>query len=85
MVPGQIHPTVTAVSYTHLDVYKRQEAMIVDFTGEVQMHGTGHAGFQMTERVRSVPVSYTHLDVYKRQFSTCCGGQRATCVKRISP
>ena len=44
------------VSYTHLDVYKRQGIMIVQcmlFT--LVVLSTYH------------PVSYTHLDVYKRQ------------------
>ena len=51
-----------AVSYTHLDVYKRQdvnidELLVVTFTRA--------AASEMKERVRAV--SYTHLDVYKRQ------------------
>ena len=45
------------VSYTHLDVYKRQD------TG-----CKGHRGcLQYGERLCPGPVSYTHLDVYKRQ------------------
>ena len=65
---------LTAVSYTHLDVYKRQ---IQDSSGNSSIdpselknggsllplgsdkdHGS-HKGYG--------PVSYTHLDVYKRQ------------------
>ena len=42
---------VVSVSYTHLDVYKRQH------------HNISHS--HSTQRV--LPVSYTHLDVYKRQ------------------
>ena len=56
-------PITTPVSYTHLDVYKRQQ-----FT-----RGYGLA-FGYAERkamgmalVDRAPVSYTHLDVYKRQ------------------
>ena len=65
------------VSYTHLDVYKRQQ---VDVAGG----DTLKVGFQRTgDRFTSVtltgpadlvftgdiePVSYTHLDVYKRQI-----------------
>ena len=45
-----------SVSYTHLDVYKRQELM---------------SGIKQFECIRiflnSYTVSYTHLDVYKRQ------------------
>ena len=69
----------TAVSYTHLDVYKRQ----------VVRKGTLHASIRACGRsspfgrIRPMactllrkaawPVSYTHLDVYKRQErSLCC-------------
>ena len=45
-----------AVSYTHLDVYKRQQR------GHQHPVG-GVAGVDGCHR----PVSYTHLDVYKRQ------------------
>ena len=66
-----IYVRLVAVSYTHLDVYKRQEKGCMQ-----RVHGTllqacpartnatGNAFFR-TENV--VPVSYTHLDVYKRQ------------------
>ena len=61
---------LVAVSYTHLDVYKRQErGLLMDVTFEknngktiiktVKAHPT---------LVYSKPVSYTHLDVYKRQI-----------------
>ena len=43
---------VIAVSYTHLDVYKRQIWYCIIFSGTVLCFGA---------------VSYTHLDVYKRQ------------------
>ena len=46
------------VSYTHLDVYKRQM-----FLREITH--TVNAFNDMADIVR--PVSYTHLDVYKRQ------------------
>ena len=64
----------TPVSYTHLDVYKRQLlsptngvvqgfAELVDVDREAILHclGDGH------HMAGPVPVSYTHLDVYKRQ------------------
>ena len=47
--------TTIPVSYTHLDVYKRQQE---------------HKSFFLKQRVYPrplYPVSYTHLDVYKRQ------------------
>ena len=47
---------IKAVSYTHLDVYKRQRQLRPQ-----RSHHPGAAGDG------SVPVSYTHLDVYKRQ------------------
>ena len=68
---------ITAVSYTHLDVYKRQRSLTVNV--EV---GKRKASFPVCFIVlaREVarrcaffqcglhPVSYTHLDVYKRQL-----------------
>ena len=61
-VPEPSLITITPVSYTHLDVYKRQ----VRLTGrkddnKVYRHFTGYPG-------GLVAVSYTHLDVYKRQI-----------------
>ena len=52
--PGETEVSVSldAVSYTHLDVYKRQLI---------------HCGLGMVSRQGFLPVSYTHLDVYKRQ------------------
>ena len=50
--------TSTPVSYTHLDVYKRQ----------VQVIGKKIVLYKEQFFCRSPePVSYTHLDVYKRQ------------------
>ena len=49
------------VSYTHLDVYKRQ--VLLSYKGEVNKFSiSASAGGS----IRSV--SYTHLDVYKRQL-----------------
>ena len=59
----------TPVSYTHLDVYKRQshvtglgefQRSYLDFVRSLRPHGEEFARFIK-------PVSYTHLDVYKRQ------------------
>ena len=49
-----------AVSYTHLDVYKRQVIAYIFLTW-------GLTGFLSWVRLLG-PVSYTHLDVYKRQM-----------------
>ena len=56
--------TIGAVSYTHLDVYKRQVGLIDDLLQE-----------QMSKAVKTwkETVSYTHLDVYKRQVLTHTG------------
>ena len=58
------------VSYTHLDVYKRQAQ------GKMDLERKGKQSYQGWMFVRllafsngdlQAPVSYTHLDVYKRQ------------------
>ena len=53
----------TPVSYTHLDVYKRQI-----FEGRIQLfvHDVDDVK-SITTNLRKIAVSYTHLDVYKRQ------------------
>ena len=61
----------TAVSYTHLDVYKRQSPLTADVAAPSQMQGLNaivletHIAILIIDRRCSV--SYTHLDVYKRQ------------------
>ena len=50
---------LTSVSYTHLDVYKRQiQARAALLVQSCQLR---------IEQILLLPVSYTHLDVYKRQ------------------
>ena len=49
------------VSYTHLDVYKRQKQMNLNWFSVT----TSHLKRYRTWNIE--PVSYTHLDVYKRQ------------------
>ena len=49
---------VLAVSYTHLDVYKRQALNYPTEVADV---------LQTAMNDSYEPVSYTHLDVYKRQ------------------
>ena len=70
------------VSYTHLDVYKRQKVMrliqkedLRDDKGDLFGFGTHmfrhYYGIKLTEMHlddRTIAVSYTHLDVYKRQI-----------------
>ena len=53
---------VIPVSYTHLDVYKRQCCNRKHLT-------LSHISANLTVCCR--PVSYTHLDVYKRQVCDC--------------
>ena len=60
------------VSYTHLDVYKRQIVKLIthgDFTKEeLDIYAVGATGEELlTSKGYHIAVSYTHLDVYKRQ------------------
>ena len=58
--------SVTPVSYTHLDVYKRQRhpRLLRRGSRKPAQRGGAHGRVQ---RQALHPVSYTHLDVYKRQ------------------
>ena len=73
-------PRPDAVSYTHLDVYKRQVTAFVSpirkLANFAEMFSNGFAGLhRFIELMATEPsiqdapdaVSYTHLDVYKRQ------------------
>ena len=75
-------PLYVPVSYTHLDVYKRQDhSDIKAMTAEIQKIGvninqiakrvnaTGSVYQEDIEEIKAV--SYTHLDVYKRQTVGC--------------
>ena len=53
------------VSYTHLDVYKRQQL------DRAYRYSTYCSDIGITFKSRVRPVSYTHLDVYKRQRKIC--------------
>ena len=57
---------IVAVSYTHLDVYKRQDLRnpIAIIQGYAQYLQLSLSGDKIS---REKTVSYTHLDVYKRQ------------------
>ena len=72
--------SIITVSYTHLDVYKRQtddnskflnEPDIVKITKLGRLRWAGHVirmgENEMPRKALTEPVSYTHLDVYKRQ------------------
>ena len=65
-----------AVSYTHLDVYKRQvlDPPVVVAVGVSRAGiGIGFADDAFGDDSSGVaPVSYTHLDVYKRQLLRSC-------------
>ena len=51
-----------AVSYTHLDVYKRQDR-------NAEKCDSGEYMYIYQKEIRTlIAVSYTHLDVYKRQI-----------------
>ena len=66
-----------AVSYTHLDVYKRQDfsqfpqffQLIIHLlvTDDGQYHMVFKMNFLVFFKYGFAAVSYTHLDVYKRQ------------------
>ena len=61
--------TVGAVSYTHLDVYKRQ-LLVVGVMGHIAIQVILNIAV-VTNTIPNTgisPVSYTHLDVYKRQL-----------------
>ena len=61
----------TPVSYTHLDVYKRQQDVLADGEGnlivDISDYRTPKNKFTIRTDVKDQSVSYTHLDVYKRQ------------------
>ena len=61
------HGSVIAVSYTHLDVYKRQEeedSHLGDFIPDDDAPAPAEAA------------AFSMLDVYKRQRQSCGGGCR---------
>ena len=60
--------TARTVSYTHLDVYKRQIQHIMDKPSLSRDHNGKCANSKEKYFSHSIDtVSYTHLDVYKRQ------------------
>ena len=71
-------PAIMAVSYTHLDVYKRQilqrvQAMPFESLEKMELYITEKLSgafpkISFQEKEGQEAVSYTHLDVYKRQL-----------------
>ena len=55
-------PVLIPVSYTHLDVYKRQLIDCMPSLGMITINALAAAD----SVIIPTPVSYTHLDVYKR-------------------
>ena len=77
-ISKNIIPSCKPVSYTHLDVYKRQVLLthnaarsavdrINGFTDTIKKNKNYKI---LASADTQGPVSYTHLDVYKRQAST---------------
>ena len=69
---ASLRDTVKAVSYTHLDVYKRQfvgrhPAGVCIAVAALLLFIMVSAGLSSCGSMFSGSVSYTHLDVYKRQ------------------
>ena len=79
----EMYDSLTAVSYTHLDVYKRQRLSGAAYhkkaeekrqreskiLQKIPQLDSYFSGENKSEQCRCVgPVSYTHLDVYKRQL-----------------
>ena len=81
--PTRNFATLGPVSYTHLDVYKRQVHKIIVVLEEIlnvisskSVNHTAVEGIASHDPVQLVSgklttVSYTHLDVYKRQLRPC--------------
>ena len=83
--PDRSPRTARPVSYTHLDVYKRQAVRArarIEYRLSVDPCQRGsvscvrptrrtHGSAGRNRDLGAGPVSYTHLDVYKRQRQTC--------------
>ena len=74
---GIVVTMLSAVSYTHLDVYKRQSLLFLSIVKSLvtvllinylmQLKCRKMMIYNIQENIRIIPVSYTHLDLYKRQ------------------
>ena len=70
------------VSYTHLDVYKRQVVRTAEpakSSSHESLIGVRQTMTVISPKPYIGPVSYTHLDVYKRQgiIFNCIGARQA--------
>ena len=80
--------SVFPVSYTHLDVYKRQLYANLVRQSRAALEKEG-AGELMTKTISDVDdcveaVSYTHLDVYKRQSFRCTRKATSNCSNKAA-
>ena len=67
-----VSSAVLPVSYTHLDVYKRQVAGLLYLVLALLFKLVGAKKvMRFFPPIVTGPVSYTHLDVYKRQGVHC--------------
>ena len=74
MTTSSLAQSSCAVSYTHLDVYKRQAQWVAESTS------VKHPGREWV--YDGMPVSYTHLDVYKRQIMYNVANNNMACHGR---
>ena len=76
-----------AVSYTHLDVYKRQERECPSVHEGADVDGLVQILFLESHILRGdgESVSYTHLDVYKRQHVMVFNGRAPAGVRPLIP
>ena len=70
---------LSAVSYTHLDVYKRQGHNVVTLALGAELAAVR----ALDVAVMQSAVSYTHLDVYKRQCQYRCPARSFSQLPRI--
>ena len=76
-----------AVSYTHLDVYKRQASCSPSPAPRRATSGTRTSTRGRCGWTAPISVSYTHLDVYKRQplYRAGCSGFFAWIAEELPP
>ena len=72
MIPLFVTYECTTVSYTHLDVYKRQDDILCEHAlyecvKALNENPDTDVLYSDEDKMSMKAVSYTHLDVYKRQ------------------